>query len=173
MAKQKRVTLERNDPKAARVKAIVDRYAQQCRSGLDPSHEIILSENNDIADTLVRELNRIDLLLSAFNSVDSDGAESSIHDSTPTLNKLTTQVQSKDALQVRCPECQSSVDVKNDTPWTDITCESCDAKFSLVGNASDAELALANLNQFELLERIGMGGYGLVWKFERVMLVEL
>ncbi|MBX9789856.1 MAG: protein kinase [Pirellulales bacterium] len=71
---------------------------------------------------------------------------------------------SSSPLQVRCPHCQRAVAVADDTPWSQIVCHDCGSSFSLIGAESSAVAVGACLGRFELLERIGEGGFGAVWR---------
>ncbi len=83
--------------------------------------------------------------------------------------KMDSQISSRPSvsrLEVRCPNCHQSTRIAFDTTLTDLTCSSCGSKFSLV-DQSDATFAapsLMTLGRFELIERLGVGGFGSVWK---------
>ena len=70
------------------------------------------------------------------------------------------------ALRIRCPHCHKPMDVQSDTPFSDINCSTCGSQFSLVGDASETRAArtFKKLGHFELVERIGLGSFGTVWK---------
>jgi ribosomal protein S27E len=69
-------------------------------------------------------------------------------------------------LEVRCPNCCAPTAVAVDTSLTDLVCGSCGSHFSLVdqGQATRMAPSLTRMGRFELIERIGVGGFGSVWK---------
>jgi tetratricopeptide (TPR) repeat protein len=69
-------------------------------------------------------------------------------------------------LGVRCPNCHAPTEVAVDTELTDLTCDACGSHFSLVNQAQATRLAptLSTMGRFELIERVGFGAFGTVWK---------
>jgi hypothetical protein len=69
-------------------------------------------------------------------------------------------------LEVRCPNCRASMKVAVDTRLTDLKCGACGIHFSLVDQSQATRTApsLSKLGRFELVERLGVGGFGSVWK---------
>jgi tetratricopeptide (TPR) repeat protein len=69
-------------------------------------------------------------------------------------------------LEVRCPNCHSPTKVAVDTALTDVTCSGCGSHFSLVDQSKATRMApsLTRMGRFELIERLGVGGFGSVWK---------
>jgi tetratricopeptide (TPR) repeat protein/tRNA A-37 threonylcarbamoyl transferase component Bud32/ribosomal protein S27E len=69
-------------------------------------------------------------------------------------------------LEIRCPGCGTRMQVPVDTPLTELTCECCGSNFSLVNQSQTTRTALplSELGRFELVERLGVGGFGTVWK---------
>jgi WD40 repeat protein len=70
------------------------------------------------------------------------------------------------SLEVRCPGCRNSIEVAVDTSFTDLTCSSCGSHFSLIDQGQATRMAppLTKMGRFDLIERIGVGGFGSVWK---------
>ncbi|HEX3600640.1 MAG TPA: protein kinase [Lacipirellulaceae bacterium] len=69
-------------------------------------------------------------------------------------------------LTVRCPNCHAPTEVAPDTTLTDLTCSACGSHFSLVDQTKATRMAppLTKLGRFDLIERLGVGGFGSVWK---------
>ena len=68
-------------------------------------------------------------------------------------------------LQIRCPHCHNAVELLDDERVCDVSCPSCGSSFSLVGKSgTDQPIGLKEVGQFHLVEQVGMGQFGTVWK---------
>jgi serine/threonine protein kinase len=69
-------------------------------------------------------------------------------------------------LHIRCPHCSNPVELLTDAPLESITCRTCGSIFSLVGSENETGEApvLKKIGRFQLINRVGMGGFGTVWK---------
>lgn len=69
-------------------------------------------------------------------------------------------------MHIRCPHCHNPVEVVDADPLTDIACPSCGSNFSLVSGetASYTPGAMKTIGHFQLLESVGGGQFGTVWK---------
>lgn len=69
-------------------------------------------------------------------------------------------------LHLRCPHCQNGLELLDDADLDQITCESCGSNFSLVGPERSLAGAPATkrVGRFDLVNRLGSGGFGTVWQ---------
>ncbi len=69
-------------------------------------------------------------------------------------------------MRVRCPHCHQSIELVQDDLADDVLCPSCGDCFNLVSGETETGdfHKPQTLGQFELLERVGIGKFGSVWK---------
>lgn len=69
-------------------------------------------------------------------------------------------------LKIRCPACRNYIETIVDGSWADITCSVCGSNFSLVDDAATtrAAAAVTSVGHFDLVEQLGVGAFGTVWK---------
>jgi WD40 repeat protein len=69
-------------------------------------------------------------------------------------------------MRVRCPHCHNPIEVVDADPLTDISCPDCGSNFSLISGETDSYTpgAVKTIGHFELLESVGGGHFGTVWK---------
>lgn len=69
-------------------------------------------------------------------------------------------------MQVRCPHCHEPADIQADSDLSDLLCSSCGGTFSLVDDktVTYSDARRQTLGRFELLQQVGMGSFGSVWK---------
>ena len=69
-------------------------------------------------------------------------------------------------LRIRCPHCDAQIEIVPDADLGSIHCSSCDSQFALAGEQAQPEYrqALGHVAHFKLIERVGMGGFGSVWR---------
>ena len=71
-----------------------------------------------------------------------------------------------EGLYVRCPKCNNRLELLVDVELTSIPCPACGSDFNLSGNPDDSKQAetITRIGQFELLDQLGIGAFGTVWK---------
>jgi hypothetical protein len=66
--------------------------------------------------------------------------------------------------KVRCPHCHNPIQL-NDKLSDDVLCPGCGSSFRLRdAKYTDTASGMKSLGKFQLLERLGLGGFGAVWK---------
>ncbi len=69
-------------------------------------------------------------------------------------------------MHIRCPHCHNPIELVDVDPLTDISCPSCGSNFSLASGETAPYTAgvIRTIGHFELLESVGVGQFGTVWK---------
>ena len=69
-------------------------------------------------------------------------------------------------LKVRCPHCQAAVDTQLEDDLQTLVCQSCGSGFSLMPRGLETRQAhsLRRIGHFEIIEFLGAGTFGSVWK---------
>src|SRR5262245_19224167 len=68
---------------------------------------------------------------------------------------------------ILCPHCKNPIEVVKVTPREEISCTACGSSFRLEGEGSTTgyyQGASDTLGRFELLEAVGIGAFGTVFK---------
>jgi len=155
--------LERIDPTAQRVALrellIIELNYRRTPNGDRFTHEAIAKLHQDrIADAAD--------VLRLLRSEDQ-----TVQLSCPNFNQDQTTVNPSPrggsrGLQIRCPHCSGPVELLIDTPYESINCDSCGSAFSLMDREETTlkRAALKRIGRFDLISRLGTGGFGSVWK---------
>ena len=69
-------------------------------------------------------------------------------------------------LSIRCPHCHHLIELAADSSFSDVTCSACGSQFSLTDGAvvTQDAVGFGTIAHFELVERLGIGAFGTVWK---------
>ncbi|HUE69361.1 MAG TPA: protein kinase [Pirellulaceae bacterium] len=79
---------------------------------------------------------------------------------------------------IRCPHCQSAVEIGGDLEITNVLCPSCGSSFNLICQTESFHPTTRTIGHFRLLQLVGSGGFGSVWKahdneLDRVVAVKI
>lgn len=77
---------------------------------------------------------------------------------------LTVQADTSGGMFVRCPHCHCRTQLADGSPLREIACTSCGGSFNLAQTIAHEPSKSELVGHFELLERLGKGAFGVVWK---------
>ncbi len=67
--------------------------------------------------------------------------------------------------RLRCPHCHSPIDLNDNSPKDEVLCPACGGSFRMCETRQTTTTApMRPLGRFQLLERVGVGAFGAVWK---------
>lgn len=71
-------------------------------------------------------------------------------------------------MQLRCPHCHNPIELVSDAALHDIQCTSCGSTFNLIGQVDETKSYEGGepitIGHFQLLEEVGAGHFGSVWR---------
>ena len=175
---------------SARIDAICDRFEAAWKAGAHPQIKDYLCEVLEAGRAdLFRHLLALELYYRKAAGKAPELAEyrerfpdylAAVADAFPTIDSRAVTDRpalqaglppSPHALHIRCPHCRNPIEVVDDTPLAEIVCPSCGSNFSLIGDEALAfQSAGGSLHRrqafghFELIEQLGAGAFGTVWK---------
>ena len=142
---------------------VVDDYLARREAGVGVSREELISNHPALMPELEETLRRLDLIDRASEQQEVNTIE-------------VIQFEGDTAASVRCPHCRTSV-VVDSQRGSEQECSKCQQVFHLSDIASCLG-PIQTIGRFELLNCVGVGGFGTVWKavdrqLDRIVAIKL
>ncbi|QDS99439.1 serine/threonine-protein kinase [Adhaeretor mobilis] len=141
----------------------LERYYRRDNTG----ESISVGKLASIYPTLAEELDELQPLLgSAITPDRRTDNNAALSDVALAGDTTAGESYASHGLHVRCPHCSNPMEIVADAPLEDVTCHTCGSTFNLVDREGPTEAAttLRQLGRFNLISRLGVGGFGTVWK---------
>lgn len=131
-------SVEGNSDRREKVRQILDDFLDRRGRGESVSTEFYLEAHPDLSPELALEFEKLRIIDAARRPSES----------------------SDEQHLVRCPHCQARFEVEaSDHPVVHLHCPTCNHRFKVVGR-----LRRRQVGRFELIERLGVGSFGAVWR---------
>jgi serine/threonine protein kinase/ribosomal protein S27E len=145
--------------------AVLADYMRRLDAGekIDPA--AFVAANPQLAEGLRDYFSQVGAVERFAAAHDVDGAQGD-GDAQPTIEHRPSSRKDSRELHIRCPHCSNFVEVVSDTPYEEICCSTCGSTFSLIEREEATRMAapLKSISRFDLVTRLGVGGFGTVWK---------
>lgn len=130
---------------------IVEEFFSRQRSGDDSHRESLYERHPELKSELQSAFTSWDRVTQARLAALSMG-RSADSASRPTQ---------EDFIRIRCPHCGASLQAAGDASWSNLACQACGETFDFFDEPLESP---SQLGQFQLLQRVGVGAHGTVWK---------
>ena len=138
--------------KSDRVRALVDEYLQRRAAGETVIEQALLDSHPDLLPELAEELRKLAVIdLARAQPIEAEASPSELS----TLALAT-------ALYIRCPHCREAFEGNPEATVDELRCNHCGKPFSLVNRRREARRE--RIGRFELIEQLGIGSFGTVWR---------
>lgn len=161
------------DEVQSRVQTVVENVVRRRVAGETLSDDKVLAAFPELSEMLLVELTKLRVIEAAERRAEAQ----STRDTGAAWDHGTSQ--SSRQLRIRCPLCREPFECPTDIEIAEIVCAKCGSRFTSASfNNEPLAAPIKQLAHFDLIERIGEGGFGAVWKaydneLQRVVAVKL
>jgi WD40 repeat protein/tRNA A-37 threonylcarbamoyl transferase component Bud32 len=152
----------------SRIDELLSRWERACEQGQEISPEELCRQQPELLDRVrqnieaLRAVNR-DLALDRVAAPEADDPYRTITPGASPTPAAAGTSSPTPPLRVRCPHCHNPIQLARDS--VEVLCPGCGGTFLLrEAQATDTTAGMKSLGKFQLLERLGLGGFGAVWK---------
>ena len=153
------VTTEPRDERLQRIRHVIDECLVQRASGQLITDAALVARHPELMPELDEELKRVRLIAGARQRLDGVDVATAARIST-------SRNASASSIRLQCPDCEARVFLAADASWSNVNCSACGRDLELVGDDGVVSGLQPGsiVGRFELLNCIGSGGFGVVWK---------
>jgi tetratricopeptide (TPR) repeat protein/ribosomal protein S27E len=161
------------DERKRQIEQIIDDLLRRQAAGEEVADDDLVAAHPQLMPELGEELRRVRLIQAAREKADEPPATVT-DERTSTVSPQEVieprgpdrQLPGARGLHVRCPHCRNPIEIVPEDSLTEITCGVCGSSFSLIGTADQTRMspAVKTIGHFDLVEALGTGTFGTVWK---------
>lgn len=160
MAQDRKSKQSGDDDRAERIRLVVEDRLRRRTDGESLSDELLIESHPDLMPELSIELSKLRLIEAARQQAKH------VKDCNQGATTKDFENEESTDLHIHCPNCHNPVKITVDTPMVAINCTFCGNPFRVAGNDPETDQAtlIRKLGHFELIEKVGSGGFGTVFK---------
>ena len=147
------------DDRQARIAQLVKGHLHGALDGTDADEQQLIVAHGELMPELEEELRKARLVHAAYAQAATTTSQNQ-RGETPVDGQSTRHGR----LRIRCPHCHGINEFDPDDSLENLSCCGCRCQFSVLGNCDDLVARPRYVAHFLLLERLGGGGFGTVWK---------
>ena len=147
------------DDRQSRIAQIVKAHLRGALDGTDADEHQLIAAHGDLLPELEQELRKARLVQAAYAEAAAANLPNQVGETS-----VDGQSTRHGRLRIRCPHCHGINELDADDSLENLSCSGCRCQFSVLGELDNLVSRPRYVAHFLLLERLGGGGFGTVWK---------